>query len=82
MQRALKDECLVVILEVIDLQEELSKQSDTLHVVEPAGGGELVLDPLLAEPAGERLCVTPPHSGHTNCVLVVGRGKRADMNNV
>ena len=42
------------------------------------GDGELVLDPPVAEQAGERVRVVPPNPGHEDVNLVVGTGVRSD----
>ena len=69
---------LLVVLEVRHLQDELPERLGVLDVVASEGEGELVLDPLVVEPAGKRIRVVPPHAGHEDVDLVMRRRVRAD----
>ena len=51
---------LRVVLEVGHLQDKLPERLGALNVFAPMGEGELVLFPLVTEPAGERVRVVPP----------------------
>ena len=67
---------LLMALEVFDLQEEPPDAPGALDVIAPGDGDELVPDPLVTKPAGERVRAVIPHRGHEDIDGVV-RAERA-----